>query len=194
MAVPWLRIFDAVLGLGDLARVVRRPPPAAVDGGLTTTPAAHALEKTLTGVVVAALKEAFDRDHQRLELERERLEAERLRAERALRAELIRQAADREISRLRMLAGVAVASWLGTLFFSARLLSDGLWPRVALGGGWLLLLGALAAAFVAQSHVGIALTRLDGRAEGIPSSAAATLAPWLIVSGLAAIAFGVLLS
>jgi hypothetical protein len=194
MAVPWIRIFDAVLGFSDLARVVRRPPPASVDGGLATTPATHALEKTLTGVVVAALKEAFDRDHQRLELERERLDAERLRAERALRAELVRQAADREIGRLRLLAGLAVASWLATLFFSRQLLGEGVWSRVALGGGWLLLLAALAAAFVAQSHVAVTLTRFDDRADSVPSSAAGALAPWLIVSGLAVIGFAVLLT
>ena len=88
-------------------------PAAARAGGL---------EARLAGVVVAALKEAFDRDTRRLELEREQLEAERERAERALRLELQRQAGDREIGRLRLLAGVAVASWLGTLFFSARLL------------------------------------------------------------------------
>ena len=54
------------------------------------------LEVRLAGVVVAALKEAFDRDHQRLELEREQIEAERMRAERLLRIELARQAGNRE--------------------------------------------------------------------------------------------------
>ena len=71
------------------------------------------------------LKEAFDRDSRRLDLEREQLAAERERAERALRLELRRQAADREIGRLRLLAGIAVASWIGTLFFSARLIGRG---------------------------------------------------------------------
>ena len=79
------------------------------------------LETRLAGVVVAALQEAFDRDSRRLELEREQLEAERRRAERLLQLELLRQAGDREVGRLRLLAGVAAGSWLGTLFFSARL-------------------------------------------------------------------------
>ena len=45
-----------------------------------------ALEARLAGVVVAALKEAFDRDSRRLELERDQLAAERLRAFAAQRA------------------------------------------------------------------------------------------------------------
>ena len=121
------------------------------------------LEARLAGVVVAALKEAFDRDHQRLELEREQIEAERARAERVLRIELARQAGDQEIGRLRLLAGVAIASWLGTLFFSVRLVGGASGGRVALGVGWLLLLAALAASFVAQSTVTRGLNRTDAR-------------------------------
>jgi hypothetical protein len=48
-------------------------------------------------------------------LERQRLEEERERAERLLRLEWLRQSGEREIARLRVLAGVALASWLGTL-------------------------------------------------------------------------------
>ena len=95
-------------------------PAAAARGRRPRAPGG--LEARLAGVVVAALKEAFDRDTRRLELEREQLDAERERAERALRLELQRQAADREIGRLRLLAGVAVAGWLGTLLLA-------IWPR-----------------------------------------------------------------
>src|ERR1700694_3470366 len=99
MALPWLRILDTVVGVGDLALSKRaRRSPAAEDpqqlpggGG-----ALGQLEPRLTGVVVAALKEAFDRDSRRLDLEREQVEAERVRAERALRLELLRQAGDPE--------------------------------------------------------------------------------------------------
>src|SRR5205823_6031256 len=101
------------------------------------------LETRLAGVVVAALKEAFDRDTRRLELEREQVEAERARADRALRLELLRQAGEREIGRLRLVAGVAVASWLGTLLFSTRLVAGGAGPKAAIASGWLLLIGAL---------------------------------------------------
>ena len=111
MPVPWLQLIDAALGVANFARG-RKAPRAAADGQRSQLePAAGApggLEARLAGVVVAALKEAFDRDTRRLELEREQLEAERERAERALRLELQRQAGDREIGRLRLLAGVAV--------------------------------------------------------------------------------------
>jgi hypothetical protein len=195
MAFPWLRVLDVVGGLRDLSRVVR--PPAATPPDLPATlPEAHALEKTLTGVVVAALKEAFARDHQRLELERERLEAERQQAERALRAELRRQEIDRELGRLRLLAALAVVSWLGTLWFSPRLAEGGVATRIGLGVGWLCLLLALGAAFVAQSYTAAALGHADdryGQGAAGPTWLAAT-APWLIVAGLAVIAFAVLVA
>jgi hypothetical protein len=188
MAVPWLRVFDTVLGLTDVARRLRgRGQAADPQEQLAEGGRGGALEARLAGVVVAALKEAFDRDHQRLELERDQLEAERQRAERSLRLELLRQAGDREIGRLRMLAGVAVASWLGTLVFSSRLIEAGGAARAALGIGWLLLLGALGATFTAQSHAAQAIVREDFR-----PGTAGQIAPWLIVAGLAAIAIGVL--
>lgn len=197
MAVPWFRILNAVLGINEIARVVkgRSAPAAAAEDPdqLAVGRGGGPLEARLAGVVVAALKEAFDRDHQRLELEREQIDAERVRAERIQRIELARQAGDQEIGRLRLLAGVAVASWLGTLFFSARLLGEASGGRVALGVGWLLLLAALAASFSAQSAVTRGLTRTDAR-EFASSGPAGALAPWLLVSGLAVIGFGVLLA
>src|SRR5712691_687129 len=118
MPVPWLRIIDGVLGATDLVRWVKgQPPPEARLAG--------SLETRLAGVVVSALKEAFDRDHQRLELERQRLEEERERAERLLRLEWLRQAGERGIGRLRVMAGGALAGWLGTLFLVARLTAVG---------------------------------------------------------------------
>src|SRR5438094_10168265 len=147
MPVPWLRIVDLVLGVTDLAR--GRPRAADIGPQDQLAPGTRALghlETRLAGVVVAALKEAFDRDTRRLELEREQVESERLRAERTLRLELLRQAGEREIGRLRLVAGVAVASWLGTLFFATRLVAGGAGPKAAVAGGWLLLIGALAAA------------------------------------------------
>ena len=112
MPMPWLQILDAVIGLTDLARsrkirklsqesAERGPAPLEISG---RAGAMGGLETRLAGVVVAALKEAFDRDTRRLDLEREQMAAERLRAERALRLELRRQAADREIARVRLLA------------------------------------------------------------------------------------------
>src|SRR4051812_50202900 len=70
------------------------------------------LETRLAGIVVAALKEAFDRDKARMDLERAHLDAERERAEQALRAELRRQAADLALGRIRTTAIMAIGVWM----------------------------------------------------------------------------------
>ena len=117
MPVPWLQLVDAALGVANFARGRKAPSPPPEEQSLQLEGGSRApggLEARLAGVVVAALREAFERDTRRLDLEREQAEAERERAERALRLELRRQAADREIARLRLLAGVAVIAWLGT--------------------------------------------------------------------------------
>jgi len=205
MPVPWLQIIDAVIGVSNFARSRRAVPPseelqqqqqiesaARVPGGL---------EARMAGVVVAALKEAFDRDTRRLELEREQLAAERERAERALRLELQRQSADREIGRLRFLAGVSVAGWLVTLLLAiwpgSRLVAT-IGGRVALGGGWLLLSAALAASFSAQARVAAALGSLAagkiGADDVVSSGAAGAAALWLIVGGLMLIGLAALVT
>src|SRR5437868_3977182 len=105
MPVPWLQLIDAALGVANFARGRKAPPQDALAQQLQPgSQVPGGLEARLAGVVVAALREAFERDSRRLELEREQLAAERLRAERALQLELQRQAADREIGRLRLLA------------------------------------------------------------------------------------------
>ena len=200
MPIPWLRILDLALGVTNVAQARRRPSDEPEQEALATgSRTLGHLETRLAGVMVAAVREAFERDSRRLELEREQMEGERARAERALRLELWRQAGEREVGRLRLLAAVAVASWLGTLFFSARIVSNaggaGAGGRVALGVGWALLLAALASSFAAQSRVGAALDRID---EARPprnagSGVAGALAPWLIVAGLAVIGVAVLM-
>lgn len=198
MPVPWLQLIDAALGVANFARGRKARTDEPLQQLEAGSRAPAALEARLASVVVAALKEAFDRDTRRLELEREQAAAERERAERALRLELQRQAADREIGRLRLLAGVAVASWIGTLYFSSRLIGGGVGPRVMLAGGWVLLLAAFASAFTAQSKVAATLDAL-ARDEGLGSSrsmssgAAGALALWLIVGGLALIGLAVLI-
>jgi hypothetical protein len=194
MPVPWLSIIDTLIGITDIA-VRRRAPAREPEHELELDPTRPGgplggLETRLAGVVVAALKEAFDRDTRRLELERAELEAERERAERALRLELRRQAGDREIGRLRLLAGIAVASWIGTLFFSPRLIAGGVGPRVALGVAWLLILLAFAAACIGQSRVAESLAQSDTRDLG--SGLSGVLALWLTVAGLALVGIAVL--
>src|SRR6267143_2432692 len=106
MPFPWLRILDVLIGVTDLARSRKIRQAADQSEQLEAQQSLEpsragavpgALEARLAGVVVAALKEAFERDTRRLELERAQLDAERERAERALRLELRRQAADRAI-------------------------------------------------------------------------------------------------
>jgi len=202
MALPWLRILDVVIGVTDLARSRRLRAPDQENAERHIERAARGgaplsgLETRLAGVVVAALKEAFDRDTRRLELERAQLEAERERAERALALELLRQAGEREITRLRLLAGVAVVCWIGTLFFSWRLIGGPMPARATLAGGWVLLLAAIAMAFVAQAQVA---DGLDRGAAADPHAAASSglaggLALWLIVLALALVGVAVLVA
>ena len=207
MAVPWLQIFDAVMGVANFARSRRASAAAPADEQTqqqqmeAASRTAGGLEARMAGVVVAALKEAFDRDTRRLELEREQLAAERERAERALRLELQRQAADREIGRLRLLAIVAVAGWLVTLLLAvwpgSRMVAT-MGARVALGLGWLMLSAALAASFSAQGQVANAMSgaALPGSAPNgaVSSGAAGAAAPWLIMVGLAMIGVAALIA
>lgn len=196
MAIPWLRILNAALGLSEIVGKVGRPASAALS---TAAPADRGtgapIETKLAGVVVAALKEAFDRDRQRIQLERELRDADRKRAEVLLRLEMVRQAGDREIARLRGLAAIALIGWLGTLLPLVVGGSSPVLARAIVGAGWALLLGALGASFLAQGHVSAALARLR-EAEEPPdptTSAASAVAPWLLLAGLALSAAGVLI-
>jgi len=198
MPIPWLQLVDAALGVANFARGRKAPGPATEAGQQidAATRAPAGLEARLAGVVVAALKEAFDRDSRRLELEREQLAAERQRAERLLRLELHRQAGDREIGRLRLLAGVAGTAWIGSLLLLSRVTGGGMGARVTLGFGWLLLLGAIAASFTAQSRVASvteALTSGDDDRRSIGSGAGAA-ALWLMLCGLVLVGLAALLA
>lgn len=197
MPVPWLQLVDAALSLANFARGRGKPQTDRQESLAASGGALGQLETRLASVVVAALREAFDRDSRRLDLEREQIELERQHAERMLKLELLRQTGDREIGRLRLIAGVAVATWIGTLFFSARVLGAGTGARAMLGGGWLLLIAALGFAFAGQARVSAGLARLDGQMPGgnEPSSGTAgAVAPWPLVAGLALIGVAVLIS
>jgi hypothetical protein len=182
------RAFDAAVALRDAARRFKGEAPPPAETALTPSavqPGAAIvgqIETRLTNVVVAALKEAFDRDHARLELERAQLDEQRRRAEESLRLELRRQAADRELARLRLLAAAALIGWIASLaILVARLGSLSVIARSLSAAGWLLLLGALASAFSAQGRLGLTVT--DPSAP-IGSGAAGAAALWLLVAGL----------
>jgi hypothetical protein len=193
-----IKAFDALMAFGAAARRLRggEPPPddatalahsPAAAGGL-----AGQLEARLTNVVVAALKEAFDRDHARLELERAQLEEQRRRADEAMRLEVRRQAADRELGRLRLLAATALVGWIASvLVLGVRLGDASMIARVVLGLGWLLLLGALAAAFTAQGRISAYVPEHDAHFDPGPGAAAAL---WLLVTGLGLTAISLLIT
>jgi hypothetical protein len=178
------KAFDTVVALRDAAKRLSGAPVAA-DAGLTTTSGGIAghIEARLTNVVVAALKEAFDRDHARLELERAQLDEQRRRAEAAMRMELRRQAAERELSRLRLVAATAFAGWVASVFMLVvRLGSASPISRYVLAAGWLLLLGGLGAAFTAQQRSATFNPEEDRSFDAGPAGAAAL---WLVLAGLA---------
>jgi hypothetical protein len=184
------RAYDAVIAFRDAARRLKdSSAPSKGETSLSQTAAqglAGQIESRLTNVVVAALKEAFDRDHARLELERAQIEEQQRRAEQALRLELRRQMIDREIGRLRLLAGTALVGWIASI--AVLFVHQASVPsRVVLGAGWLLLLGSLGAAFTAQGRVNAE------RIDNAEVADAGALSLWLLIAGLAATAVSLLL-
>jgi hypothetical protein len=189
--LEWAAVFDTV---GGLVKVARRVGQGAVEGlsGIPPGPAASGqMEARLAGVVVAALKEAFDRDSVRLELERSQMEAERRRTEELLRVELRRQAADRVLGQLRLIAVMAVAIWALSAVLGVWMpgMREGL-PRVLLGAGWMFVLGALGSAFVGWQHVSVRLADTSGGAA--LHHAATVYAPWLLITAMALTGAGLL--
>jgi hypothetical protein len=200
MAFPWLRAINAVIGIADIARSRRSRELARTTGDPDPSDAMERLgarpgmEARLAGVMVAALKEVFDRDNRRLELERTQFEEERERAARALQLELLRQRADREIGRLRLLAAVGVVGWLGTLSYASRMVEP--YTRAMFGAGWLLLLIAVAAAFAGQARIARAVDRAksdDSGRDAEWSTVPGIAALGLIVVGLALLGLAILL-
>lgn len=188
-----VRAYDAFIAFRDATRRFREKPRDETGLAPAQTPAGLAgqIEARLTNVVVAALKEAFDRDHARLELERAQIEEQRRRAEEALRLELRRQVLDRELGRLRLLAGTALVGWLSSvLVLGARAAAMPPVSRIVLASGWLLLLGSLAAAFVAQGRINAVVINEDATS---PSGAGGAAALWLLIAGLALTAISLLL-
>ena len=97
------KVAQTIFGIADVSRRMLNPSEAIAPARPVPTSRAPAggllghVEARLTGVVISALKEAFDRDAARLDAERAALDDQRRRAEEALRLELVRQAADRAL-------------------------------------------------------------------------------------------------
>jgi hypothetical protein len=183
-----IKAFDTVMALREVARRVKGPSaPAGSESGLMQSPSGGGIgsqvEARLTNVVMAALKEAFDRDHARLELERSQLDEQRRRAEDAMRQELRRQAADRELARLRLVAGTALIGWMASVgVFVVRVSAMPTYARGIMVAGWLLLLAALATSFTAQSRAG---EDIAGGGDARTAARPGTVSVWLLTAGLA---------
>ena len=192
-----VKAFDTVVLLRDAARRFKAPdaPRSSTETAVAPSGSPTALtapiEARLTGVVVAALKEAFDRDHARLELERAQLDEQRRRAEEALRAELRRQAADREVARLRLIASTALGGWIAAVaLMVVRLDTASILSRGVSAAGWLLLLASLGTAFMAQGRVSASV---PGAAAPVEAGRPGLAALFLLLAGLAFAAVALLL-
>jgi hypothetical protein len=182
----WMRVLDTVSGLAQLTDRFRRRDQGP---SLPTAGPLGAIEARLAGVLVAALKEAFDRDSTRMEMERSQIEAERQRAEEALRAELRRQAGERALDQLRLIALMAVGAWALSAALSVWLpgMRAGV-PRALLGAGWVLALATLGTAFAGWQRIS-AWTAETRQATGVatvsPPDSSVSFAPWLLIGALA---------
>jgi hypothetical protein len=196
------KVAQAIFGIADVSRRVLHPEAAHHQTGSELEAAGGGLlghvEARLTGVVISALKEAFDRDAARLDAERAALEDQRRRAEEALRLELVRQAADRALARLRSVGGLALIVWIVSVLLAMRL-PEGFAGagRIVLASGWAALLGGMATAFTAYGQV----SRWVGAAQASRATAAdfaesgpSLAAPWLVLAGLALVAGSFLLA
>jgi cation diffusion facilitator family transporter len=99
--------------------------------------------------------------------------------------QLRRQAAERVLGQLRLVAVMAIGTWM----LSAAL---GVWlpgmragaPRLMMGAGWLLAIAALGSTFAAWQHV--SAWSSDVRGSGAHDvHPAAAIAPWLLLGALA---------
>jgi len=147
------KVFDTFKSVLDVTKQEPKEPPKS-DAPPTSAPSfADQVEMRLTNVVISALKEAFNRDEARLELERAHLEEQRRRAEETLRREVRKQAADREINRLRLLGVAGMIGWIASMLLlvirrDVSHLTQGLLIAAAM-----LSLCSLGCAFIAQGRI-----------------------------------------
>lgn len=156
------------------------------------------LEARLAGVLVSALKEAFDRDRAHLDMEREQIEHERKRAQELMRLELLRQAGERELQNIRGSIVVSLVVWITSVLFMMLHRSPfGTAGLVLLALGWLFLLAALGSSFASYRQVSTALVRATQEpndAAVLAKNVLAPVVPLLIVLGLACTAASLLVA
>jgi hypothetical protein len=181
------KVFDSVISMID---ATKEPPSQTAKSGDQQVPApsfGDQIEMRLTNVVISALKEAFNRDEARLELERTHLEEQRRRAEETMRIELRKQAADRELSRLRLLGVAAMVGWIACMLLLV-LRSNVALSRGLLIAAAILSLSSLGSAFMAQSRIGVYVLEKDRPVN----STAGAVSLSLLLAGLAVAALSLL--
>jgi hypothetical protein len=181
-----MRVFDTVSNLAQLSGRFRRGADPSTGLPAPGTGVLGQLETRLAGVVVAALKEAFDRDRVRMDFERAQFEAERQRAEEALRAELRRQAADRALGQIRLVAVMAIGVWMLSAALAVWMpgMRSGI-GRGLLGGGWFFVLASLGCAFAGWRRVSDEIAIGTGVSMPSGPSLAERASPWLLIAAIA---------
>lgn len=197
--VTWLRALNAVGTVAEATRLFRGQGQPN-DQTPAVSESAGGLETRLANVVVAALREAFDRDRARFDLERDLHEAEAARRAEALRFEWLRQTATQALTQTRYLAILSVAVWVASAIAAVWLSPLGTAAKSLLGVGWASLSVAIAAAFMTHHHLTVWMARASFNND-VPSSPTATpielpqfpaqtLLPWLFLGGFLATAAG----
>lgn len=191
----FIRAVETLAGLADVARWVREgrrreDTSSALEPTLSGGGMLGQLETRLTGVMIAALKEVFDRDRVRLDLEREQIDAERRRAQEAHRSELLRQEAEYALGQVRLVAVMSLVIWATSAVLATWLPGmQASHARMLLALAWVALLATLAVAFIAHAQIlrSLARLRVDSTMAGSLTDRrewSQAALPWLLVVGL----------
>ena len=197
----WLRAMSAVSTVAEATKYFRSAN-APVDQTPAGTDPVGPLEARLASVLVAAIREAFDRDRARFDLEQDFHDAEAVRRERALRLEWIRQTGTRGVTHATHLALLSIAVWVASVAVAGWLSPLANSTKIVLGLGWVGLSVAVAAAFVTYQQLTTWLAQgvssADPNGTSAPSSAsreppvstAQTALPWLFLAGFVTTGLG----
>ena len=205
--VTWLRALNAVGTVAEAARFFRGSGQPSDPAPVPSEGAGGSLETRLANVVVAALREAFDRDRARFDLERELHSAAEARKAQEFRLEWLRQSATQALTQTRHLAMLSVVVWIASVIAAGWLSPIGTPAKILLGAGWGGLSAAMAATFM--THQRLAVWLAQGTITGVPAPVsvsettstsatavefpefrAQTLLPWLFLCGFLMTAAG----
>ena len=187
--VTWLRALNAVGTVAEASRLFRGARTDLEREAAGGEPGSTQLEARLASVVVAALKEAFDRDRARFNLEQGHLDAERGRADARLRLEWLRQTSERTLGQVRMIAVMSLVVWVASGLLLVWLPgSQASASKLLLGFGWGALIATVACAFAAHNRITawlVGAQTSDAAPADLPQSSSRAILPWLLVLGFA---------